>query len=100
MDACWCNGIGSGQSTIGHSLTTMKEGSSILVVEVDMATKDNPAETERVACDVCLKEVPITEAVVPEATDYVAHFCGLECYEKWRKTLPATPDDQEEKLGS
>ena len=50
-----------------------------------MTTKDNSAETKTVACDVCLKEVPVTEAVIPEATDYVAHFCGLECYEKWKK---------------
>ncbi len=59
-----------------------------------MTTKDNAAETKTVACDVCLKEVPVTEAVVPEATDYVAHFCGLECYEKWKKSQPAKPADK------
>jgi hypothetical protein len=40
---------------------------------------------ERVACETCMKEVPISEAIVPEATDYVAHFCGAECYDRWRK---------------
>lgn len=45
---------------------------------------------ERVACEVCLREVPRSEAVVPEAADYVAYFCGLECFEKW-KTLPQSP---------
>ena len=38
-----------------------------------------------VACDVCLKEIPKSEAKVEEATDYIAYFCGLECYEKWQK---------------
>jgi len=59
-----------------------------------MTTKDNPVEAKTVACEVCLKEVPVTEAVIPEATDYVAHFCGLECYEKWKKGRPETPADK------
>lgn len=49
-----------------------------------MATSDKPAEVTRVSCEVCLKEVPITEATIAEATDYFAYFCGLECYEKWK----------------
>ncbi|HLS55841.1 MAG TPA: DUF3330 domain-containing protein [Zeimonas sp.] len=39
---------------------------------------------ERVACAVCLKEIPRSEATVAEAADYVAHFCGLDCYDKWQ----------------
>lgn len=50
-----------------------------------MATNDKSSEVEQVACAVCLKEVPVTEATVPEALDYVVHFCGLECYELWKK---------------
>lgn len=49
-----------------------------------MATNGKSTEVEQVACEMCLKEVPISEATVPEALDYVAHFCGLECYEKWK----------------
>lgn len=64
-----------------------------------MTTSDEPAEVERVACTVCLKEVPISEAKVPEATDYVVHFCGLECYEKWTNQR-GKPDEQVEKSGS
>ncbi len=44
-----------------------------------------PSEAASVSCDVCLKEVPLSEAVIPEAADYVAHFCGLECYSQWKK---------------
>ncbi|NDP37206.1 MAG: DUF3330 domain-containing protein [Rhodoferax sp.] len=46
--------------------------------------KPEPVQVEQVACDICLKEVPLSEAIVPEATDYVAHFCGLDCYDKWK----------------
>jgi hypothetical protein len=61
--------------------------------EQSMATSDKPAEGTLVSCAVCLKEVPIAEATVPEATDYFVHFCGLECYEKWRVqgTEPTKP---------
>lgn len=45
---------------------------------------DSP-EAASVPCDVCLKEVPLSEAVIPDAADYVAHFCGLECYSQWKK---------------
>lgn len=38
-----------------------------------------------VSCDMCRKEVPLSEAVIPEAADYVAHFCGLNCYSQWKK---------------
>ena len=50
-----------------------------------MVKKSDSSEAEKVSCAICLKEVPITEAVIPEAADYVAHFCGLDCYEKWKR---------------
>ena len=49
-----------------------------------MSNKMTPKEPEHVSCDICMKEVPIDEANSFEAVDYVVHFCGLECYEKWR----------------
>lgn len=39
---------------------------------------------DRVPCEVCMKEVPLSEAKSFEAEDYVAHFCGLECYSAWK----------------
>jgi len=45
----------------------------------------NPSEIEKVSCDICRKEVPLSEAMVPEAADYVAHFCGLDCYKQWKE---------------
>ena len=44
--------------------------------------KPEPVPVEPVTCEICLKEVPLSEAIVPEATEYVAHFCGLACYDK------------------
>ena len=49
-----------------------------------MTEDKKPASEEKVACEVCLKEVPVSEAKSDEARDYVAHFCGLECYSKWQ----------------
>lgn len=62
-----------------------------------MAIVDNLAQASLVSCEVCLKEVPLAEATVPEACDYFVYFCGLECYEKWKseggvaKGAPETP---------
>lgn len=39
----------------------------------------------KVPCEVCLKEVPLSEAKSDEASDYVFYFCGLECYAKWKE---------------
>jgi hypothetical protein len=41
-------------------------------------------DMQSVECEVCLREVPRSEAVVPEAADYVAYFCGLECFAQWK----------------
>jgi len=49
-----------------------------------MSPSETPVELQRVACEVCMKEVPRSEASIAEARDYVAYFCGLECYEKWK----------------
>ena len=45
---------------------------------------DEDIENKLIACDICLKEIPASEAKSEEASDYVAHFCGLECYDQWR----------------
>lgn len=42
-------------------------------------------EDERIACEICLKEVPISEAKSEEASDYFFHFCGIDCYTKWKE---------------
>jgi hypothetical protein len=54
-----------------------------------MTRPDRPIEPERVSCAICRKEVPKSESVAPEASDYLIHFCGLDCYEKWKQQLVA-----------
>jgi hypothetical protein len=49
-----------------------------------MNAKTRPSEPETVACEVCLKQIPASEAQSEEAMDYVVHFCGLDCHEKWK----------------
>lgn len=50
-----------------------------------MTANDKPAENEMVACEICLKEIPVSEAKSEEATDYVLYFCGIDCYEQWKQ---------------
>jgi hypothetical protein len=38
-----------------------------------------------VECNVCLKEIPVSEARSVEVVDYVMHFCGIDCYSKWKE---------------
>lgn len=40
----------------------------------------------KINCEICLKEVPQSEAKTSEAEEYVIWFCGLECYEKWKNS--------------
>ncbi|GAB4351227.1 MAG: hypothetical protein Kow006_15000 [Gammaproteobacteria bacterium] len=48
-----------------------------------MTAQEKPGNDRLVQCEICLKEVPSSEAHVAEAEDYVINFCGLDCYEKW-----------------
>jgi Domain of unknown function (DUF3330) len=40
--------------------------------------------TASTRCAVCGIEVPLDEAVVPEAADQLTYICGLDCYARWR----------------
>lgn len=58
-----------------------------------MNDKKSDAGPGLIQCEVCLREIPRSEAHVAEAEDYIVHFCGLECYGKWVK------DAEQEKGG-
>ncbi|MGO9444536.1 MAG: DUF3330 domain-containing protein [Thiobacillaceae bacterium] len=36
-------------------------------------------------CDMCLVELPNDAAMREEGEDYIAHFCGLDCLDQWRR---------------
>jgi len=55
---------------------------------------NKPSEPESlISCDICLAEIPASETNNDETTEYVIHYCGLECYEKW-KSQPEDKDKQ------
>lgn len=42
-------------------------------------------EPGMLSCEICMKEIPVSEAGNSEATDYVVYFFGIECYGIWSK---------------
>ncbi len=57
-----------------------------------MSEHDKTGQEEKIECKICLSEVPISETKSEEASDYVAHFCGLECYAEWQLQDPQEKD--------
>ena len=55
-------------------------------IDVVSKTTLEPVMPSRIPCNVCQHEIPISEAMVSEATDYVAYFCGLDCYDRWHES--------------
>ena len=43
-------------------------------------------EQPHLQCEICLKEVPASEAKSAEGSDYVFYFCGTDCYQQWRES--------------
>jgi hypothetical protein len=57
-----------------------------------MTSKPRSADPQSVFCEVCLKQVPKSEALVAEGKDFAAYFCSNTCYERWRgQRAPAPP---------
>lgn len=49
-------------------------------------SKPAPHHDEQlVSCEICLKSIPAAESNSVETEDYVAYFCGLECYDLWTR---------------
>ena len=49
-----------------------------------MNKSEKPIQLVPVSCEICLREIPKSEAKSGEAGDYVLYFCGLDCYGKWQ----------------
>lgn len=62
----------------------------------DTAIRENDEPGGVARCEVCLTEVPLSVAKSVGGLDYVRHFCGLNCLEKWqaqaRSKAKATPE--------
>ena len=44
-----------------------------------------PNEVEKLAQDICMREIPKSELGVSEADDYILHYCGTEYYAQQAK---------------
>jgi hypothetical protein len=87
----WVKGWDNGYST-GFGLLL---GHESVVEESTMSDEPgtpSPKEEDLVACQVCLTEIPLSVAKSQEAEEYTLHFCGIECYDKWK----AAQEDREE----
>jgi hypothetical protein len=51
----------------------------------DETETPQPRAPERVSCAVCRKQIPPDEALQNEGEEYLLWFCGLECYESWKR---------------
>ena len=49
-----------------------------------MSKVNNRNKDEKIPCEICLREVPPSEAKSSEASDYVRHFFGVECFAAWK----------------
>ncbi|MCW9012456.1 MAG: DUF3330 domain-containing protein [Gammaproteobacteria bacterium] len=47
---------------------------------------DTESNHELISCEICLKSIPKSDSTSAEADDYIAYFCGLECYDQWVKS--------------
>lgn len=61
--------------------------------DAPIAPDDNERRTTRVSCDVCLEEIPEDAINVTDTQDYVHHFCGLGCFEAWKKQAGSPEND-------
>jgi hypothetical protein len=50
-----------------------------------VANDNSNAYQGKVQCALCKKWIPASEAVNPEAHDYVLYFCGAECHAQWER---------------
>ncbi|HEC20851.1 MAG TPA: DUF3330 domain-containing protein [Gammaproteobacteria bacterium] len=53
--------------------------------KTNLAKKPSVAEARQLACNVCLAEIPESVAMSSEGDEYTQHFCGIECYNRWRE---------------
>ena len=48
---------------------------------------DNERNTDVLLdCEICLSEIPESVGHNAEADEYVSHYCGLECYQRWQES--------------
>lgn len=54
-------------------------------------------DKEKIACHICKTEIPKAAALHAEGTEYVHHFCNVECLDYWKKKNQDKDKEEEEK---
>ena len=57
----------------------------------------HPEAPEIINCEICLKEVPVSNASSAEVHEYTLYFCGLECYDQWVNAKESEDSGHKEK---
>lgn len=57
-------------------------------------------DPQSVFCEVCLRRVPKSEALMSETRDAAVYFCSAGCYERWHGEHPSPPPAQEIQEGA
>lgn len=60
-----------------------------------MISNANTLPEIQVACEVCMREIPFSEAKSEEATEYVFYFCGIDCYGAWSEQIADNAESSE-----
>ena len=56
-----------------------------------MKRKAKPVDPQSVFCDVCLKRVPKSSALMSDAPEGTVYFCSAGCYQRWHQRHPPAP---------
>ena len=54
-----------------------------------VAACEDEAQCQPLNCAECLTQIPKEAPYTADLDDYVHHFCGLDCWEAWRKKRQA-----------
>jgi hypothetical protein len=65
-----------------------------------MSKETRPVDPQSAFCEVCLKRVPKSEALMDEGRDGTVYFCGAGCYERWQGSRAAVPPAQDVQEGA
>lgn len=52
---------------------------------LDSSKLETRTEPDQLSCDICMEEIPTSEAGNSEASDYVIYYFGIECFGTWSK---------------
>lgn len=54
-------------------------------------------DKEKIACQVCRKEIPKAVALHPAGQEYILNFCSTECLDFWQTETEEQARDKESK---